>query len=109
MFTLCSHYALTVFHYAPTARGLTCTDLVAYLETTFACMMFMADAVREAVHFTSCKHISSSLVVSVRSTRNLNSRFVVVIVLLFSCALLVVVCFSAFVVLLLFVVTPLTC
>ena len=39
------------------------TDLIAYLETTFACMVFMPDAVREAVHFTSCKHIANSLVV----------------------------------------------
>ncbi len=34
-------------------------DLITYLETTLACLVFVPDAVREAVHFTSCKHIAS--------------------------------------------------
>ena len=36
-------------------------DLIAYLETTFYLMGLMPDAVREAVHFFSCKHIANRL------------------------------------------------
>jgi len=41
----------------------TYTDLVRYLETTFTCMAFMPDMVREAVHFTSCNHIAKAILV----------------------------------------------
>src|SRR4051794_4172252 len=39
-------------------------DLIVYLETTFASLVFLPDPIREAVHFTSCKHISVLLMVS---------------------------------------------
>jgi hypothetical protein len=36
-------------------------DLIAYLSTTLVCLQYLPDAVRSAVHFTSCKHISANL------------------------------------------------
>lgn len=36
-------------------------ELTRYLQTTFQALTYMPDAVREAVHFTSCKHVASGL------------------------------------------------
>jgi len=36
-------------------------DLLLFLEETFAWMHFMPDAILEAVHFTSCKHICAAI------------------------------------------------
>lgn len=35
-------------------------DLIAYLHTTFACMQHMPDGFRQAIHFTSAKHIADA-------------------------------------------------
>jgi len=56
------HHASYIIHH--TSYGThTPTDLVRYLETTFTCMAFMPDMVREAVHFTSCNHIAKAILV----------------------------------------------
>jgi len=36
-------------------------DLIQYLETTFGGLQYLGDPIREAIHFTSCKRIGSSL------------------------------------------------
>src|SRR5262245_8494605 len=43
-------------------------DLVAYLQTTFVFMMFLPEKDARAVHYLSCKHICTTLMVPVTSS-----------------------------------------
>lgn len=50
-------------------------DLIAYLETTFFHMSFMPDAVREAVHFTSCKRIADTIMETIAGSDSNCKKF----------------------------------
>jgi len=43
-------------------------DLILFLETTFSCMTLLPDSVREAVYFTSCRHISNYIMNMLENT-----------------------------------------
>eukprot|EP00808_Paulinella_micropora_P012616 g43789.t1 len=57
--------------YSPGASEQT-ENLVMYLETTFSVMQHMTEAVREALHFTACKHISSAFLESWQNVKKFN-------------------------------------